>query len=74
MYTVLSLCPTLVGLVGFGKPYGPFIAAICGLALYLSMVVLSLPGLYDWIDKFNAFLAAIGLLCEYWFQVCRYCN
>jgi hypothetical protein len=41
---------------------------------FINMAALSLSGLYDWIDKFNAFLAAIGLLCEYWFQVCRYGN
>ncbi len=34
VYTVLSLCTTFIGLVGFGKPYGPFIAAICGMFFF----------------------------------------
>jgi hypothetical protein len=70
MYSVVAVITSLVGALGFGRPYSPATVTICGFFLNGIVVGPLAPGLWDWMDKFIGLVVPIVLLVQYFYR-CR---
>ena len=67
MHSLVGVVSSLVAGLGFGKPYSPISIYACGFILNLSvsLMILHMPGLYDWVDKCIPMISCFVLYGEY---------
>jgi hypothetical protein len=68
---ILNLFVSWGGFIGFGRPYSP--ACVYTLGLFIGGVIgVSLPGLFQWIEKLVMILSMLSLIIEYFCISIRY--
>ena len=70
MHSLVGIISTVIAGMGFGKPYSPIMVYTFGFILnsIVSLIMLGMPGLFDWVDKYIPMISCFVLYAEY---VCR---
>ncbi len=73
LYSLITLISTLVGALGFGKPYSPAIITTIGfVSNNLFAWFVGLPGMVDWVDKLISLIVVVALLVQYAYRCHQY--